>query len=141
MKTAVLMRYISGDQGSFGRLVETETGLDVKMMELPNRDNEIRMSRIPEGEYLCQAYKSPKFGRCWLLRNVPGRSAILIHKGNLAGDTRKGWKTHSMGCLLPAWYKGWIGRQMAGLNSTRAFTEIMNKIGHVNFKLKIIDLC
>jgi hypothetical protein len=141
MITAVLARYLTGDQGTLGRLIEPESGLDTLMMELPDRDNEIGMSRIQQGTYLCKAHYSRKFGKCWLLLGVPGRSAILIHKGNLAGDTLKGWKTHSRGCQLPAWYKGPIGKQMAGLNSTRAFTEIMSKIGHVNFKIKIIDLC
>jgi hypothetical protein len=141
MITAVLERAITGDQGTMGRLISTEVSLDVLMTELPERNNEVGYSRIPEGQYVCIPYHSPKFGKCWHVMNVPGRSAVLIHKGNVAGDKKKGWLTHSRGCILPAWYKGRIGKQMAGLNSTRAFSDIMTKIGFNKFNLKIIDLC
>ncbi|KAF0198417.1 MAG: hypothetical protein FD166_1470 [Bacteroidetes bacterium] len=136
-----LIRTDESDQGTFGRLIAPEVALSIHLIELPNRDNEVGFSRIPAGDYICKPYKSPKFGRCWLVTNVPGRSAVLFHKGNLAGDTRKGYKTHSRGCLLPGWYQGKIGAQRAILNSTRAFNEMATKIGLSNsFKLKILEL-
>lgn len=141
MIQAVLVRYSTGDQGTVGKLLSPAVDLEVWMMELPNRQNRTGLSRIPAGEYQCVPYNSPKFGRVWMVKNVPGRSAVLIHKGNLAGDITKGWKTHSRGCLLPAWVMGKIGKQQAGLNSTRAFTEMKTKIGENPFTLKIVDLC
>lgn len=141
MIQAILTRYKTSDQGTFGKLVAPEVGLAVMMTELPDRGNKTGMSCIPEGTYTCVPYTSPKFGRVWHVLNVPGRSAVLIHKGNLAGDTTKGWKTHSRGCLLASWYRGRIGNQMAGLNSTRAFTEMKTKIGNNPFTLIIIKQC
>lgn len=136
-----LIRTESGDQGTFSKLIAPDVSLNLHLIELPNRSNEVGYSRIPAGDYLVKPYKSPKFGKCWLVCNVPGRSYVLFHKGNLAGDTRKGYKTHSRGCLLPGWYKGKIGLQQAILNSTRAFSEMVNKIGINNsFNLKIIEL-
>lgn len=141
MIQAVLLRHLMSDHGSIGRLLALDVDLDIKMIELPDRNNEVGMSRIPAGTYRCVPYNSPKFGRVWKVLNVPGRSAILIHKGNLAGDTRKKLKTHSRGCLLPGWYLGRIVTQQAVLNSTRAFSDMKSKIGDNPFILKIIDLC
>jgi len=141
MIQAVLVRYYTGDQGTVGKLLAPAADVEVWMLELPDRQNRTGLSRIPAGEYTCVPYNSPKFGRVWLVKNVPGRSAVLIHKGNLAGEITKGFKTQSRGCLLPAWVIGKMGNQLAGLNSTRAFTEIKNKIGEKPFTLKIVDLC
>ncbi len=140
MLEVVLLRTEHNDQGTFGRLVCPETGLNIHIIELPDRKNEVGYSRIPEGDYIVKPYNSPKFGKCWRVHNVRDRSYILFHKGNLAGDIRKGFKSHSRGCLLPGWYKGHIGAQNAVLNSTKAFNEMILKIGLQNFfKLKIID--
>lgn len=141
MIQAVLARYKCDDQGTIGKLIAPEADLALYVMELPERGNRTGMSRIPAGMYTCVPYNSPKFGRVWKVLNVRGRSAVLIHKGNLAGDTSRGWKTHSRGCLLPAWVIGRIGNQRAGLNSTRAFTEMKTKIGDIPFTLTILDLC
>jgi len=34
------------------------------------------------------------------VHDVPGRSSILIHPGNLAGDAEVGLDTHTQGCIL-----------------------------------------
>ena len=53
-------------------------------IELPWRDNHPRVSCIPVGTYIFDAYESPKHGQVWMARNVPGRSAIEVHNANLA---------------------------------------------------------
>lgn len=141
MIQAVLTRHSTSDQGTLGKLTAPEVDLALLMMELPDRGNKTGMSRIPAGTYKCVPYNSPKFGRVWYVLNVPSRSAVLLHKGNLAGDTSKGFKTHSRGCLLPCWVFGRLGNQRAGLNSTRAYTELKLKIGNNPFILTITDLC
>lgn len=62
-------------------------------LELPWRDNERRVSCIPAGTYPVKKHNSPKFGASMWVQNVPGRSEILIHKGNFFKDT--------LGCILP----------------------------------------
>lgn len=137
-----LVRTETGDQGTFSALIAPEVALRIHIIELPDRNNQVGFSRIPDGDYICKPYKSPKFGRCWIVTNVPGRSAILFHKGNVAGDTLKGFRTHSRGCILPGYYLGRLYNQRAVLNSTRAFSEMSSKIGINNpFKLKILNLC
>jgi len=141
MINALMIRIESGDQGTFSYFLCSELGIKVQLIELPDRGNERGMSRIPAGEYLCTPFYSKKFGHCWLINGVPGRSGVLFHCGNFAGDTRLGWKTHSRGCVLPGWYKGIAGKQKAILNSQRAMTELRTRIGRNPFKLKIIELC
>ena len=65
----------------------------LKALELPWRDNERRVSRIPAGNYQAIKHISPKFGPCLWLQDVSMRSEILIHKGNYNRDT--------LGCILP----------------------------------------
>lgn len=68
-------------------------------LELPDlnndgiENNEVRKSCIPDGTYRVERYISAKFGECFWVKNVPGRSAILIHAGT--------HKDHTLGCILP----------------------------------------
>jgi len=62
-------------------------------LELPWKDNQRRVSCIPPGVYPLVRHVSPKFGECYWVRNVPGRSEILIHPGN--------YHTQILGCILP----------------------------------------
>lgn len=62
-------------------------------MERPWLNNKRRESCIPVGTYKCIKHVSPKFGACFHVLGVVGRSEILIHKGN--------YYTDSLGCILP----------------------------------------
>jgi hypothetical protein len=96
-------------------------------------------SCIPEGVYRClrcrrspdYGYRdSPKFGDTFQVYEVPGRTTILFHKGNLADDTR--------GCIL-------VGEQFermqgqAGIAASAAgFAEFLRVTEKVNeFELEI----
>ena len=61
-------------------------------LELPYLDNQRNISCIPVGVYRCRKRVSPKFGLCFIVEDVPGRSYILIHRGNFYSDIR--------GCIL-----------------------------------------
>lgn len=63
-------------------------------LERPWKNNERMVSCIPVGTYTCKRVQSPKFGDTFEVTGVPGRSAILFHKGNLSDD--------SHGCILVA---------------------------------------
>jgi hypothetical protein len=56
-------------------------------LELPWRGNERRVSCIPSGTYPAVLHTSPRFGKSIWIKEVPGRSEILIHKGNFNHDT------------------------------------------------------
>lgn len=60
-----------------GEVVETYYTL-----ELPDKNNERRVSCIPKGIYKLKKHVSPKFGKCFWLQDVPNRSEILIHPAN-----------------------------------------------------------
>lgn len=57
-------------------------GYTCRTLELPWKDNERRVSCIPEGEYEVIKHISPKFGECFWIQDVPNRSEILIHVSN-----------------------------------------------------------
>src|SRR3990167_3173439 len=94
-----LQRWPHSAQGTPGRLVLDGAPIAYSM-ELPDRANRPNVSRIPSGMYRCTWHRSPRFGWVYLVRDVPGRSLILIHPGNFAGDVRQGFITHSHGCIL-----------------------------------------
>jgi hypothetical protein len=74
---------------------------------------------------------------------VPGRSHILIHASNLAGDVYNGWITQLHGCIAPAERLGSIkipsGKmQAAGLVSRPALRKLMNWADGKPFNLEVI---
>ena len=66
--------------------------LQLQTLERPWIFNERKVSCIPTGTYLVKRHVSPKFGQCFRIQDVKGRSDILIHSGNVVADT--------LGCVL-----------------------------------------
>lgn len=88
---AILTRYDHGAKQTLGRL---DTGTMVlHTLELPWKDNQRRVSCIPEGVYFVEPHTSPKFGKSFWVKDVPRRSSVLIHPGNYFTDI--------LGCILP----------------------------------------
>lgn len=65
-----------------------------KSIELPWRNNERGQSCIPEGRYELKLRYTDRFGRHYLLKDVPGRQLILMHPFNHA-------LKESRGCIAP----------------------------------------
>jgi Family of unknown function (DUF5675) len=63
-------------------------------IELPWRNNTHCISCIPEGRYELAGRHTERFGRHFILKDVPNRSMILIHPAN---DALKELK----GCIAP----------------------------------------
>lgn len=87
------------------------------------RNNERKLSCIPEGKYKIKRIRSPKFGITFEILDVPERSNILFHAGNTASDTE--------GCILLGQRYGTLAGKQAILNSSKAFEQflkIMNGI-------------
>ena len=138
METVYLIRTSSGDQGTFGSLFYG--GKRLYTAELPWRDNRTNMSCIPAGEYTCVPFRSKRFGRVFHVQGVPGRTAVLIHSGNYAGDTEQGFKTHSHGCILLGLYPGRLGSQRAVLASRSAVSQFVRDMDDQPLKLIIEEV-
>ena len=132
-----LIRDESSEQGTFGEL-SGET-LSLQSAELPWHDNAAQSSCIPSGVYNCIPYSSAKFSDVYMLEAVPGRSAILIHSGNFAGDVSRGYRSDVQGCIL----LGMTRTVMEGQKAVGASRDALNlfrlTVGQNNFSLEIID--
>jgi hypothetical protein len=106
-------------------------------MEPPWRDNRSNVSCIPPGEYKVVPRHSKKYGHHFHVTNVEGRSFILEHSGNLAGDKSKGLITHSWGCLLFGMAQGWMRGQRAIFRSKEAIYKYMKLMDGKEHNLKI----
>lgn len=138
MQIVVLQRSPSTDEGTFGVLT-LECGWTCHTLELPWRDNQRRLSSIPAGAYHAADHVSPRFGRTYWIREVPGRSEILIHAGNLAGDKSKGYRSDSDGCILVGSRRGVLQRQAAVLDSKTALRELLRRLAHAPFSFDVRD--
>lgn len=141
MKKVVIARLKSGDTGTFGKLM-TE-GFSCYTGELPWRDNRNKVSCIPTGTYNVALRQSPKFGRIYEIKGIIGRSYVLIHSGNFAGDISLGWASHVEGCVLLGNKLGKLQNkkgtmQDAVLASSVALGAFMRHMGHQPFILDVL---
>lgn len=98
-------------------------------LENPYREGGVD-SCIPTGAYLCTSYSSPKFRDVYLVRDVPGRTAILFHAGNTAADTE--------GCILLGMQAMTSKGQPAVLQSKVALEYLRSIIGkNATFRLVV----
>ena len=78
--------------GEFKMFLGNALVFQCKTLELPWKDNQKRVSCIPKGEYRVEPYSSAKYPAVYEIKDVPGRSYILIHAGNTYLDI--------LGCVL-----------------------------------------
>ncbi len=135
---AILRRFRTGDQGTCSTMI-LDTGFSCRFIELPDRNNEPSYSRINSGKYHVVPFKSPKFGNVYILKNVEGRSYILTHSGNYAGDTKLGYKSHSHGCLIIGEKFCKLAGQLAVVNSRITLNKFIRELGGEEFDLEIFD--
>ena len=133
---AILRRFPSSDQGTFGRFVTG--GLAVFSGELPDRENKPNVSRIPAGVYRCFFTHSPRFGRhLYLVGSVPGRSGIRVHPANLMGDASRGFRSQLNGCIALGEALGYIDGQKALLRSITAVRRVEEYFAGQPFVLEV----
>lgn len=137
MRTATLRRRKMGDAGTFG-VLEVD-GHEFKTGELPWRNNERMKSCVPAGRYLVEWDPSPKYGMKYELRNVPGRTTILIHAANHVGNVDKGLKAQVDGCIALGYEISPLEGQMAVRRSRDAVEDFEELMGQEPFWLEIID--
>lgn len=151
MRTAVLTRQRTGDDGTFGRLV-LDDGTKFYTGELPWRNNKPEISCIPSGVYLCQWLLSAKHGWCYHVTAVHGRGEIEMHSANWMGDSHKEnpatelpYKCQLLGCIALGTSLGELEGQMATLDSRHAMEGFENNLAradgsHEPFQLIVHDV-
>lgn len=123
----ILQRGPSGQFGTFGLLYHGQIPL-CNTLEDPPNNNQVGISCIPRGLYECLPHNGVKFKNVWMLQNVPGRSAILIHAGNTIDATS--------GCILVGMGLGRISGQPGIINSQTAL-NMLRKILPPTFTIEI----
>lgn len=118
--------------GIFGKLISEDNSLLLECLEHSYLSGATWAPKVPLGIYTCvrgthQLEGMTKPFECFELKNVPGHTDILIHRGNQNSD--------SAGCLL-------VGEVRDGnrgiLSSQMAFERFMNFQSNVDeFQLEI----
>ncbi len=138
MRKVALIRTESGDQGTFGVILFGK--YNFVTVELPWKDNNRGVSCIPFGKYNCEIVQSPHFGEVYQVKDVQGRSHILLHSGNWGGDKTKGLRTDTDGCIILGKRLGFIYKQKAVKQSRCAFDIFMEEMNKEPFELDISGL-
>jgi len=102
--------------GTFGVLLDGDVPFALTV-ERPWLNNQRGVSCIPDGIYQCMRVDSPKFGYTFEVMDVPGRSEILFHKGNILDDTH--------GCIVVGEQFESLGGKVAVLSSAKGFAEFL----------------
>ncbi len=138
MNNVTILRIRKSSHGTEGVLIFDD--FKCFTLELPWRNNEKNISCIPAGEYDATIRISPRFGRVYWVLKVEGRTYILMHSGNWAGDVQEGLKSHTNGCILLGMKRGYLAGQRAVLLSRRAIRQFMEKLQGSSFRLHVIEV-
>jgi hypothetical protein len=124
-----IIRLEESPQGTFGVL---KIAKEVFCFTLEPKDllNAPDLSSIPAQQYVCVRWQSLKFGETFMVTDVPERSSILFHVGNVDDETE--------GCILLGSTIGKLKGDRAILNSGNTFKEFMDRLeGYNEFHLTI----
>jgi len=109
-------RYCEIKDGTFG--VMTFNSDPFCMTLEPNDRGNGKNSCIPPGVYVCKRHSGTKYKNTWAITNVPNRTAILFHVGNIEDD--------SLGCILLGASLGSVKKKLGVLSSSNTFNKFMN---------------
>lgn len=133
MEKVDVVRLEKSDGATFG-VLRMDGEVFCVTLEPPDRGNRVGESCIPAGTYDCRRVESPSFGPTFEITDVPGRSHILFHQGNLAGDTE--------GCVLLGRNYGVLGGERGVTQSRPAFREFLSRFnGRDSFRLEVSESC
>ena len=141
MKKAKIRRLNTSAEGTFGKLfVDGKfvcvTGELPRYAGNPDKENECSTDCIPAGTYMCKIRNSPKFGLAYEVKDVPGRTYVMIHKGNWCGEKPK-WKSDVEGCIILGEKHGYLDNQKAVLSSSSAYKRFRELMNDEDFELTI----
>lgn len=89
-------------------------------LEPPWKNNQFRISCIPEGQYMIRPHISPSRGKCLYVYDTSPRTYILWHSGNVV--------KHTMGCALIGRRRGYLYGEPAVLVSRSAMNEVLEQV-------------
>jgi len=115
--------------GTNGKL-EAEGKFICNTIELPWKENQPKVSCIPEGEYFIKKRYSSKFKWHMEIVDVPNRSLILFHPANNAMQ-------ELLGCIAPVTKLSGSG---LGLMSRKAFTKMKDLVYFILDENQIVTL-
>jgi hypothetical protein len=130
MNTVDLIRIEQSDDGTFG-VLKIDGQAWCVTLEPPRGGNAKNISCIPSGRYVCRRIRSPRFGLTFEVTNVPGRTHILLHPGNVVADTQ--------GCVLLGRHFGLLRGDRGVLKSGRTFQAFMDELDGVDEFLFIVE--
>lgn len=133
MKMTIKRVSMSGE-AVFGVLLDNYGIPFALTAERPWLDNNSNISCIPNGTYTCRRVQSPRFGNTFEVCDVPNRTHILFHKGNIPGKD-------SHGCILVGEQFGILNGNRAVLASNAGFHEFLQLLAdEVEFTLHIMEV-
>ncbi len=115
MELELIRKYF--DEGTNGKILFQDR-LITYTIELPWKNNQARVSCIPEGRYELVKRWSLKFGRHLQVMNVSGREYILIHPANEALRELKG-------CIAPVCLITGAGKGIRSRMALRKLTSLV----------------
>jgi hypothetical protein len=130
MKSVILFREYR-DDCTLGTVV-LPSGKVIKSIERPWLNNRSNISCYPEGIYLAKWLErsgSGKYKRVWHIQDVPNRTGILWHVGNLV--------RHSLGCTLAGLKHGKLGSEVAVLSSGAGINAMRREMEGEDFMLVV----
>ncbi len=127
--TIKVIRYLETEKSTTGHLYLNGKKIGYTL-ELPWKDNQNEISRIPEGVY--SAFIRKASTSKWnydiiQLRNVPNRTDVQIHRGNIP--------KHTIGCIIPGLYRALDEVSF----SKKALDKIMAKARNRNIQVIILN--
>jgi hypothetical protein len=111
-------------------ILECEGKIVCLTIELPWKNNETKVSCIPEGKYFIKKRYSKKFQWHLEIINVKNRSLILFHSANSALQKLNG-------CIAPVTKFSGPG---LGLMSQKAFSKLKNLVNPILDKNESVEL-
>lgn len=126
----------NNDRQTLGNMLaidDTDIVFQCKTLELPWKQNQRKVSCIPDGEYEVVRHESPKFGACFWVKDVPSRDSILIHPANYVSDL--------LGCIGVGQAHTDINKDgLRDLTNSKKTMETLLKLMPSKFKLEIITI-
>ena len=104
--------------GTFGVLTLQKQVFCVTL-EPPDIENAPNISSIPAQQYICEKYSSKNHPKTWQIMNVPFRTLVLFHAGNIIYDTEA--------CILLGEYFGKLRENRAIRNSGKTFEKFIEE--------------
>lgn len=118
-----LIRMETGVEGTFG-VLRAQKQIFCATLEPPDWANMQDRSSIQPQTYKIERHYSPKFHDTWIVTDVPNRSNILFHAGNVAADTA--------GCIILGQFVDKLRGNRAVLNSGKTFKRFLNLMQDYN---------